>query len=85
MRQRMDDDLNLEQLLTRCKVLDPGIMVRIYFNPYACWFYISYTEELEFFLSPDASLICHTRADQVRVCIEVFIARAVRKFIEPVE
>ncbi len=78
MRKRMDDNLNLEQLLTRCKVLDSDILIRIYFDPDLCLFFICYVDELAFFLPPETSFLFECTPDGVRVEIEIFISRAVR-------
>ena len=78
MRTRMDDNLNLEQLLTRCKVLEPELQIRIYFDPDTYLFYIHYLEEMAWFLPPTASLICECMTDGVRFEIERYIALSVR-------
>jgi len=78
----MDDNLNLEQLLTRCKVLDSDKLIRIYFEPDSHLFYIHYVDEMAFFLPPDASLLFECTPESVRVEIEIFIGHALRKLIE---
>lgn len=85
MRKALDDNLNLEQLFSRCKQMDPNIMIRIYFDPDISLFHINYLDTMEFFLPPTASFIGQCRAEKVRLTIEFFIGRAVRSFTKPVE
>jgi len=82
MTAHRDEYLNLEQLLTRCKQLDPKIMIRVYFDPDTYRFYISYLDEMDFFLPAKASFINICCAGGVRLSIEIFIAQAIHKISE---
>ncbi|KKM88406.1 hypothetical protein LCGC14_1259030 [marine sediment metagenome] len=79
MKKHRDDDLNLEQLLTRCKELEPTTVIRVYFDPDVYRFDFNHLDELDFFIAPGASFIGQCVAGNVRICIEIFIAQSIRK------
>lgn len=78
MNKHRDDDLTLNQLLFRCGKMDPYIMIRLYFDPDIYKFHISYLSTLDFFLPTNSHFIGECRAENVGLCIEMFMARAVK-------
>ena len=82
MKKHSDEELNLEELLIRCKQMDPLIRVRIYYDPAVRWFYISFLETMAFWIPNDASFLFECEAARVGAEIEMFISQAMRKISE---
>lgn len=83
--KQMDEDMNLEQLLARCKELNSDHMISVYYDPDTFHFFINYAGVLPFWIPRGAVYLGRCAAKNVRSGLEDFLAIAVRKLIKEVE
>lgn len=72
-------DLNLDQLLSRVKDWDSGLLLDIYFDPGTYRFFINFKGILPFWIPRGATYLFSCEAGQTRLGIEQFISQAVFK------
>ena len=81
--KNMDEDLSLQQLLTRCKELDPDQFIHIYFDLDTQYFIINYFGILPFWIPRSAIHMGKCQAVYVESEIVKYIAYAAKKLTDP--
>lgn len=76
---KMDEELNLEQLLARCKEMNQDECINIYFDPDTRYFYINPIGVMPFWLPRNAYHVSRCLPSEVRSIIEGVLSYAVYK------
>ena len=81
MAKNPDEELNLQQVLTRSKQFPQDATLDVYYDPDTHYFYIYPYNVLQYWIPTGASFIGRGPAHDTRLTIEIFISNAVRKLI----
>lgn len=79
MPKSIDDNLNLEALLKRCRDLEPQQTIDLYYDPSVYLFFIQFKGVMPFWIPRGATYMCSCDAGQVHYALESFLAQAVIK------
>ena len=85
MKRQIDENLNLEQLLSRCKELDQDEWINVYYDMGPKWFYINHESVLPFWIPRGAYHLCGCLPRDVRSIIENTLSYAVRQLTKTIE